>query len=103
MTEVGMDRVPRRALASLVENVDRTGTTGQDHPAAPDLPQQRRPCSRAGQRRELQAYVGTSEVEERVLDDCYHVATLDNEAEAIFAGSVEFMRQHTRASVPSDE
>ena len=53
--------------------------------------------------RELLAYVGTSEVEERVLDDCYHVATLDNEAETIFAGSVEFMRQHTRTSVPSDE
>jgi carboxylesterase len=104
MTEVGYDRVPLRALASLVENVDRTrddlGKITQpllifrssvDHVVEPDS------C------RELLAYVGTSEVEERVLDDCYHVATLDNEAETIFAGSVEFMRQHTRASVPSDE
>ena len=35
-------------------------------------------------------------VEERLLEDSYHVATLDNDAPAIFAGSVEFVRAHTR-------
>ena len=37
-------------------------------------------------------------VEERVLEDSYHVATLDNDAPAIFAGSLEFVRTHTAAS-----
>ena len=34
--------------------------------------------------------VSSTDVTEVVLHDCYHVATLDNEAETIFEGSVEF-------------
>jgi carboxylesterase len=34
----------------------------------------------------------------RELADSYHVATLDNDAEAIFAGSLEFVRVHSQAS-----
>ena len=37
-------------------------------------------------------------IEERVLEDSYHVATLDNDAPAIFAGSVEFVRAHAPAA-----
>lgn len=39
--------------------------------------------------------VSSSDVEERVLADSYHVATLDNDAPAIFAGSLDFVRRHT--------
>lgn len=35
------------------------------------------------------------QVEVRELRDSYHVATLDNDAEAIFAGSLEFVRVHS--------
>jgi carboxylesterase len=35
--------------------------------------------------------VSSTEVEEIVLTDSYHVATLDNDAERIFEGSVEFV------------
>jgi carboxylesterase len=35
--------------------------------------------------------VSSTEVDEVILTDSYHVATLDNEAERIFAGSVEFV------------
>ena len=38
-----------------------------------------------------------SQLEIRELPDSYHVATLDNDAEAIFAGSVEFVRVHRQA------
>lgn len=34
--------------------------------------------------------ISSTDVTEVVLHDCYHVATLDNEAETIFKGSVEF-------------
>ena len=37
-------------------------------------------------------------VEERVLDNSYHVATLDNDAPTIFAGSVDFLRVHAPAA-----
>ena len=37
-------------------------------------------------------------VEERVLEDSYHVATLDNDAPAIFAGSLDFVRAHAPAA-----
>ena len=37
-------------------------------------------------------------VEERVLDNSYHVATLDNDAPTIFEGSVEFIRTHAPAT-----
>ena len=36
--------------------------------------------------------------EERVLADSYHVATLDHDAPAIFAGSVDFVRTHAPAA-----
>jgi carboxylesterase len=35
--------------------------------------------------------------EEKVLDDSYHVATLDNDAPAIFEGSLAFVRTHAPA------
>jgi carboxylesterase len=37
-------------------------------------------------------------VEERILEDSYHVATLDNDAPAIFEGSLEFVRAHSAAA-----
>lgn len=36
----------------------------------------------------------STEVREVVLEDSYHVATLDNDAPLIFKGSVEFVRSH---------
>jgi carboxylesterase len=42
--------------------------------------------------------VASSDVREVVLQDSYHVATLDNDAPTIFEGSVEFVRRLARAS-----
>jgi carboxylesterase len=39
--------------------------------------------------------VSSREVTERILENSYHVATLDNDAPAIFAESVEFIRRVT--------
>jgi carboxylesterase len=41
----------------------------------------------------LLAKVGSKDVEERILPESYHVATLDNDAPAIFAGSLELVRR----------
>jgi len=37
-------------------------------------------------------------IEERILANSYHVATLDNDAPTIFAGSVDFLRAHAPAA-----
>ena len=39
----------------------------------------------------------STEVTEVILDDSYHVATLDHDGPAIFAGSLDFVRAHTSA------
>jgi carboxylesterase len=44
------------------------------------------------------AGISSTEKEERVLRDSYHVATLDNDAPAIFAGSIDFVRAHAPAA-----
>jgi carboxylesterase len=46
----------------------------------------------------LREKVTSSDVREVVLEDSYHVATLDNDAPTIFEGSVEFVRRLARAS-----
>ncbi len=46
----------------------------------------------------LQERVSSTNVREVVLEDSYHVATLDNDAPRIFEGSVEFVRRLTHAS-----
>lgn len=45
--------------------------------------------------RSLLAGLAGGTVEERVLADSYHVATLDNDAETIFEGSLAFVQAHT--------
>jgi hypothetical protein len=52
--------------------------------------------------RVLLAGVGSTDVTEVLLEDSYHVATLDNDAPAIFTGSVDWIRAHAGA-VPSPE
>jgi carboxylesterase len=46
----------------------------------------------------LQEKVASKDVREVILENSYHVATLDNDAPAIFDGSVEFVRRLARAS-----
>lgn len=43
----------------------------------------------------LKTGAASTDVEEILLEDSYHVATLDNDAEKIFSGSVEFFEQLT--------
>jgi carboxylesterase len=47
----------------------------------------------------LQARATSTAVREVVLEDSYHVATLDNDAPLIFDGSVEFIRSQTASAV----
>ncbi|MGZ4596381.1 MAG: alpha/beta hydrolase [Actinomycetes bacterium] len=46
----------------------------------------------------LREKVSSTDLQEVLLEDSYHVATLDNDAPTIFAGSLEFVRRLARAS-----
>lgn len=95
--ELAYDRVPLKAALSLQElwattradlgTVDQpvlTFRSPQDHVVEP----------LSG--RLLLEGISSTDVEERLLPDSYHVATLDNDAEAIFTGSVDWIRARSR-------
>ena len=98
VTELGYDRVPVRAAATLPQlwkiTTDGLGDLTQpvlayhsteDHVVGPASMQALRAGLRSGQ------------LTVRSCEDSYHVATLDNDAPAIFAGSLDFVRAHSRA------
>jgi len=95
--ELAYDRVPLKAALSLqalwattradLGTVDQpllTFRSPQDHVVEP----------LSG--RLLLEGISSTDVEERLLPDSYHVATLDNDAEAIFTGSVDWIRARSR-------
>jgi carboxylesterase len=97
-SELGYDRIPVKAAATLpglwkITQSQLSDVTQPvlvyhstvDHVVGPGSLQVLRRALPAGQ------------LEVRELSDSYHVATLDNDAPTIFAGSLEFVRTHSRA------
>ena len=96
VSERAYDRTPLRAAASLAQlwklvaaDLGRvtqpllTFRSADDH------------VVEAASGRLLLAAVGSEDVREVVLENSYHVATLDNDAELIFRESLAFVRSHT--------
>jgi carboxylesterase len=96
--ELAYDRIPGPAAASLAslwkQTKQRLGDVSQpvlayyssaDHVVGPASMRILREALPAGQ------------LTARELGNSYHVATLDNDADEIFAGSLEFVRAHSRA------
>jgi carboxylesterase len=98
VTELAYDRTPLTAAASLSRLWAATtadlGTvvapillfrSAVDHVVEP------------ASARLLRAQVSSPQVEEVVLENSYHVATIDNDRQRIFDGSLDFVRQHAGA------
>jgi carboxylesterase len=94
--EYGYDRVPLKALASMMagwkavrEDLAKVTQpimhfrSAEDHVVDPSSSQI------------IARQVSSREVQERILENSYHVATLDNDAPLIFEESVEFVRRVT--------
>jgi carboxylesterase len=102
MSELAYDRTPLRALHQVTQ---LWATVAADLPGvvAPMLVYRSQvdhvvePLSG----RLLSRGCAGCEITERVLQDSYHVATLDNDAPAIFAGSVEWIRARSGAAAGS--
>lgn len=96
--ELSYDRVPVRAAASLPRLWRET---------ARDLPELTQPVLvyrssddhvvGPGSMRVLEAALRPGLLTTRACHDSYHVATMDNDAQAIFTGSLEFVRAHESA------
>jgi carboxylesterase len=99
VTELAYDRIPLKAVASLQSawpvvrrDLHRitcpvlTFRSVEDHVVDP-----------VSGRLLVEGCAGGT-VEERLLENSYHVATLDNDAPEIFAGSLEFVRAHSTAA-----
>jgi carboxylesterase len=93
--ELAYDRTPLRALHSL-RDLWRTTLTDLAKITAPTLLYRSRVdhVVEAMSGRLLRAGASSCEVSERILEDSYHVATLDHDAPTIFAGTVDWIRRH---------
>ena len=94
--EVGYDRVPVRAATTL-PRLWRATQAGLDQLSQPVLVYHSTEDHVVGPAslKLLRAGIGADRL---TVVDCvnsYHVATLDNDADAIFAGSLEFVRAHS--------
>jgi carboxylesterase len=99
VTEVGYERIPVKAAATLpglwrITQAKLSDVTQPvlvyrstvDHVVGP------------ASLRVLREALPARQLEVRECPDSYHVATLDNDAQVIFAGSLEFIRTHGRAA-----
>lgn len=98
VTEVGYDRMPVRAIASLPRLWKITQHQLRDvtQPVLVYLSTVDHVVGPASMRI-LRAALTTDQLTIRECANSYHVATLDNDAEEIFAGGLDFVRSHSRA------
>lgn len=101
-TELAYDRTPVRAFASL-RQLWKVVVADLGLIRAPILLYRSRedhvvePLSA----RLLHRGAAATTIREIMLENSYHVATLDNDAPMIFDGSVEFIREHSGAATPT--
>lgn len=98
MTELGYDRVPVKAAATL-PGLWQVTTRHLDQVSQPVLVYRSTTDHVVGDANVeiLRRALPADQLEVRACPDSYHVATLDNDAGAIFAGSLQFVRSHSHA------
>ena len=97
-TELGYPRIPVRAAATLpgLWQVTRDHLSQVTQPVLAYRSTVDHVVGPASLRL-LRAALPAPQLEVRELNHSYHVATLDNDAEVIFTGSLEFVRAHEQA------
>jgi carboxylesterase len=95
--EIAYRRVPLRALSSLVQlwrltraDLGKVTMPVLYYRSAVDH------VVEVSNAHAIQSQLGSTDVQEVVLPDSFHVATLDHDAQTIFEGSLDFVRRHTR-------
>jgi carboxylesterase len=95
--EVAYDRTPLRALYSLTKlwNLVRQDLGAVKAPLLVYRSAVDHVVEESSSRLLIER-VGSAEVDQRVLENSYHVATLDHDAPEIFEGSWDFVQRHTQ-------
>jgi carboxylesterase len=103
VTELAYDRTPLRAFASL-QRLWKVTLPGLSAVTCPALAFRSTVdhVVEATSGRALLAGLTSTTVTEQVLENSYHVATLDNDKATIFSGSVGFIRAHRAVSPVND-
>jgi carboxylesterase len=98
VTELGYDRVPVKAAATL-PGLWQVTTRHLDQVSQPVLVYRSATDHVVGPANIeiLRRGLRPDQLQVRDCPDSYHVATLDNDADAIFTGSLEFVRSHSHA------
>ena len=93
--EHGYTKTPLRAADSMFQGYKALrADLGPRHLPGPALPLHRGPRRRPVlERAHHPGLVGSADVREEMLENSYHVATLDNDAERIFEGSAAFIER----------
>jgi carboxylesterase len=96
--ELSYDRVPVRAAATLPQlwKITKQQLPHVTQPVLVYLSTTDHVVGPASMR-VLRAGLPTAQLTVRECANSYHVATLDNDADQIFGGSLEFVRAHSRA------
>jgi carboxylesterase len=102
VAEAGYDRVPVKAAATLpgLWRITQQHLTELTQPVLAFRSVTDHVVGPASMKL-LQEALPPAQLEVRELADSYHVATLDNDAEVIFSGSLEFIRLHSGITTES--
>ena len=102
VAEAGYDRVPVKAAATLpgLWRITQQHLTELTQPVLAYRSASDHVVGPASMKL-LQGALPPEQLEVRELADSYHVATLDNDAEVIFSGSLEFIRLHSGITTES--
>jgi carboxylesterase len=102
VAEAGYDRVPVKAAATLpgLWRITQQHLTELTQPVLAFRSATDHVVGPASMKL-LQEALPPAQLEVRELADSYHVATLDNDAEVIFSGSLEFIRLHSGITTES--
>ena len=94
--EHGYTRTPLRAAHSMMIGWKAPARgPPEGHPAAADVPSTEDHVVDPSSARVIRGAVSSRDLTERMLENSYHVATLDNDAPIIFEESAQFIRRVT--------
>ena len=96
VTEVAYDRMPLKAVASMIDGW-KTVRADLDMVDCPVLHFHSREDHVVDPSSSVFLKRGVPDLKEVILEDSYHVATLDNDAPRVFEGSLDFVRTNSRA------
>jgi len=97
VTELAYDRMPLKAVAATIDGWKTVRPISARSTARSCTSTAARTTSSTRARRACSSRRDVPNLKEVILEDSYHVATLDNDAPRVFEGSLDCVRTNSRA------